>query len=112
MAGQSSQASGGHVLTALRQSTATFDHGTLSKVGFILLVYLDLLLTLFAVSHGFNEMNPVMSRFLDRSSELLLVKGVAPVFVAWLVPSRLLWPSIGLMLAVAGWNIAQLLTSL
>ena len=97
-------------MTALRQSVATFSHGTLFKVGFILLCYLDLLLTLFALQHAFTELNPVMLRFLSRPGELVLAKMIAPPVIAWLVPDRFLLPSIGFLLAVTAWNVSGLVT--
>jgi len=99
-------------MTGLRQSAATFNRGALSKFGFIALAYLDLLLTLVAMQHGFSEMNPFMARFLTKPMELFLVKVAAPPFIAWLVPSKLLLPSIALVLAITGWNIAELVSSL
>ena len=86
--------------------------GSRSKVGFVFLIYLDLLLTLIALERGFTEMNPLMLRLLASPGGLVLVKGVAPLFIAWLMPAKLLLPSIALMLAVGGWNIRELLTSL
>ena len=68
-----------------------------------------MVLTLFAWHQGFGEANPFMLRFLSKPGELLLVKVVAPPFIVWLVPAKLLLPSIGFMLAVIGWNIAGLL---
>lgn len=99
-------------MTYLRHSVATFSRGTLFKIGFIALVYLDLVLTLFALQHGFTEMNPFMVRLLSKPAELVLVKVTAPPLIAWLVPSPLLLPAIALTLGVSGWNIASLLTSL
>ena len=99
-------------MTALRYSAATFGHGTLWKVGFLALVYLDLLLTLYAVDHGFRELNPFVSSLLSRPVELLLIKGIAPIGIAWLVPARLLLPSVCFMFLVVGWNIGALLLSL
>jgi len=98
-------------LTALSYSAAAFRCGLLLKTGFVALIYLDLLLTLFAMQLGFSEMNPVMGRLLSRPSELLLAKVIAPPFIAWLVPGRLLLAAIAFMLAVTGWNISGLLTS-
>ena len=95
----------------IHRSVATFGHGTRWKFGFIALVYLDLLLTLFAVQHGYSELNPIMTRLLSRPEELLLVKGLAAPIIAWLVPAQLLLPSVGVLLALAGWNISELLVS-
>lgn len=99
-----------NALSALRSSTATFSRGTAYKIGFVALIYLDLLLTVFALRHGASEMNPVMLRLLDNPLELGLVKVVIPVFIAWLVPSMLLLLSIAFMAGVTGWNLTQLLS--
>lgn len=96
-------------MTAIRQSAATFSHGTPLKIGYVVLIYLDLLLTMFALQHGFTEMNPFMIRLLRSPMELFLVKALATPFIAWLVPSLILVPSIAMMLAITGWNITGLL---
>lgn len=97
-------------MLALRQSVATFGHSTSYKLWFMVFIYLDFALTLFAVQRGFTEVNPYMVRLLDDPSQLLLVKGLIPLFIAWLVPGKLLLPSIGIMVVVAAWNGNQLLT--
>lgn len=99
-------------MVELRQSVATFSRGANFKLSFVFLVYLDLVLTLLAVGHGFNEMNPFMQRMLSRPAELTLVKGVAPLVIAWLVPAKLLVPAIALLLFVVGWNARELLAAL
>ena len=95
-------------MTALLQSAATFGRGTRYKIGFVALVYLDLMLTLFALQHGFSELNPFMERMLSRPWELFLVKVVAPPSIAWLAPAKFLLPSIGFVLAAMGWNLVAL----
>ena len=99
-------------MLALRQSTATFAHGTALKVVFIAVAFIDLLLTMSAVQQGFVEMNPIMVRALGNPLELVMLKVMAPVFIAWLAPDKLLIPSIGLLMAVTGWNMAQLMGGL
>lgn len=106
------QAGEGNGLAAISQSVGTFTRGTLFKASFLVLVYLDLLLTLVALDLGYIEMNSYMLRLLSRPPELLMVKGATPVLIAWLVPAPLLLPAIGFMLAVSVWNIGQLLISL
>jgi hypothetical protein len=96
-------------MLALRQSVATFGHGTVYKLCFIGIIYLDLVLTLFAMERGFTEVNPYMVRLLASPESLLLVKVMAPILIAWLVPGRLLLPSIGLMVAVSAWNVGELM---
>ncbi len=97
-------------MAVLRAAVFEQKQATLPKAGFLLLVYVDLLLTLFAVSHGFNEMNPMMVHYLSKPWELFFVKVVAPPFIAWAVPGKFLIPSIVLMLVVTAWNVAALLS--
>lgn len=97
------------MVTVLSQSLGTFTRGTFFKTSFLLLIYLDLLLTLVALNLGYVEMNSYMLRLLSRPPELLMVKVVMPVLIAWLVPAPLLLPAVSFMLAVSGWNIGQLL---
>ena len=92
-----------------RSSLATLSHAATWKIGFVTLIYLDLLLTLFATQHGFTEMNPFMARLLSRPGELYLVKVVVPLCIVWVVPAKLLLPSIGFMLFVVGWNVKEIL---
>lgn len=94
-------------MSALRLSVATFRHGTRLKVAFIAAVYLDVALTYLARAIGFTELNPVMASLLEDPERLLLVKGMFPVALAWLVPDRLLLPSVAFMIGVAGWNLSQ-----
>jgi hypothetical protein len=67
------------------------------------------MVTIFALQHGFVETNPLMLRLLARPGELLLVKVVAPLLIAWLAPSKLLLPAICFMMAVNGWHLTVLL---
>jgi hypothetical protein len=39
---------------------------------------------------------------------LILIKFIIPIFVAWVMPGRLLWPSIALLGLVVIWNIKEL----
>ena len=99
------------MVTALRQYAGTFGSGIEWKLGFVVLVYLDLVLTLVAIQLGFNEVNPLMVRFLSRPEELIIIKVILPPIIAWLIPARLLAPSLAFMLLVAGWNGAMPLAS-
>lgn len=97
-------------MTALRRSALTFSSGTATKVAFICLLYLDLLLTVYAVENGATELNPVMASLLGQPWALALVKVLAPLLIAWAVPSKLLMLSIVFMSGVTGWNAVQILT--
>ena len=69
----------------------------------------DLTFTVVAVSLGFTEMNPFMSFLITLPILLIVVKLVIPVLIAWLIPGRLLLPSIALLALVTIWNIKELL---
>ena len=93
-------------------SAATFKHDTVQKASFVLLSLLDLTLTVLAASLGFQELNPVVQQLVGIPVLLMVVKLAVPLVIAWLVPGRLLLPSIGLLGLVAVWNIKELLISL
>jgi len=88
-------------------SVATFRHDYHLKAAFLGLAYLDLVLTYIAVQSGYHEMNPLMMQLLANPMALVLVKGVAPFALAWLLPGRLLLPSTLFMFAVACWNLKE-----
>ena len=90
------------------QTMATFRHGTQEKLLFLTLVYVDVVVSSFAVSAGFSEINPLMAQLLASPMMLILVKGVTPMVISWLVPSRLLLPSSLFMVLVLGWNFKEL----
>jgi len=79
------------------------------KFSLILLIYLDLVLTIYAMSLGFLELNPHMQTLLANPLHLLLTKVIAPLFIAWLAPAKLLLPAIGFMIFVIGWNTKELI---
>lgn len=91
------------------ESSATFKKSTALKVSFIILSQFDLAFTLVAVSVGFTELNPLISFIIRLPVLLLMVKLVIPVLIAWLIPGRLLLPSIALLAGVAIWNIKEML---
>jgi len=74
-----------------------------------LLCQLDLVLTAFAVNHGFHELNPVVRSLLNAPLVLIFIKCAVPILIAWLAPGRLLLPAIAWLLLVVGWNIKELL---
>jgi hypothetical protein len=96
------------VIANLMASAVTFKKCTAEKLCFILLNFLDLGLTVFAVSSGLNELNPLMRHMLDVPYQLVLVKIGMPVLMAWLVPGKLLIPAAGLLAVIVGWDIRQL----
>jgi hypothetical protein len=98
--------------TSWWDSSATFKRCTTEKVSFIVLNLIDLALTLAAMSLGFDELNPLVGFLLEIPALLVLVKGVLPLLLAWLIPGRLLWPSIALLAVVAIWNVKELIVYL
>ena len=96
-------------LLDLRLTTATFAHGTGLKLAFVALGAVDLLVTLYALSSGYVEVNPVFEAARGLPAGLFLLKVAGPVALAWLVPSKLLLPSIALLAVVLAWNMGALL---
>jgi hypothetical protein len=93
----------------LLASALTFKKCTVEKLAFILLNVFDMALTMFALSQGAHELNPLMRSMVDSPLQLYTVKLILPLFVAWLLPGRLLLPSIALLLLVVGWDVHQLI---
>jgi hypothetical protein len=93
-------------------SSATFKQCTAEKVAFIALAEADLLLTVVAVFAGFTELNPFMKFMLAVPALLVLIKGILPVIIAWVVPGRLLWPSIAALGVVLALNVRELIAAL
>ncbi len=91
------------------ESSATFRKCTAEKASFILLSQFDLAFTVIAVSLGFTEINPIMNYFIHMPVLLLVLKLAIPVLIAWLIPGKLLLPSIALLAVVAVWNIKEML---
>jgi hypothetical protein len=93
----------------LMASAFTFRVGTREKLAFIVLNWIDLSLTLFAMTIGANELNPVMRNLFNNPVYLYSAKLLIPTFLAWLLPGKILWPSIALLLLVVAWNVKELL---
>ena len=78
------------------------------KFSYVFLHQVDLVLTVLATSAGFSELNPIIKSMIGAPSELLLVKLIIPLLIAWLVPGKLLLPAVLLLSAVVGWNLKEL----
>jgi hypothetical protein len=91
------------------ESAATFKKHTREKVLFVLLNQFDLTFTVVAVAAGFTEVNPFMRLLISLPILLIIVKLLIPAWLAWLIPGRLLWPSIALLALVTIWNIKEAL---
>jgi len=83
--------------------------GLYIRVGYVLLHQVDLALTVFAVSLGLFELNPLVRNLLPTPVQLVVVKLVIPILIAWLIPSKLLLPALALLSVVVIWNIKELL---
>lgn len=94
------------------ESSATFRKCTAEKASFILLSQFDLVFTVIAVSLGFTELNPIVSYLIHMPVFLLILKLAIPVLLAWLIPGKLLLPSIALLAVVAVWNIKEMISFL
>ncbi len=94
--------------TSWWDSTATFRKCTAEKASFILLCQFDLTLTVLAINLGLAELNPFIRYLVQIPALLLVIKLAIPVLIAWLMPGRLLWPSIALLALVVIWNIKEL----
>jgi len=90
-------------------SAVTFKKCTVSKIAFILLNQFDLSLTVLAISLGLTELNPFVRFLVEIPALLILVKLVIPVLIAWIMPGKLLLPSIALLAIVVLWNIKELI---
>lgn len=94
---------------ARRYFTAVeFKHGIPIKVGYVLLQQADMLMTNFAMSAGFHEVNPIVRGMLSSPTELLAIKLFIPIVIAWLVPAKLLIPAVALLLLVLTLNLHAL----
>ena len=92
----------------LWDSAATFRRCTVEKASFVLLNQFDLTLTVLAMYLGFSEMNPFIRYLINIPALLLVVKLAIPLLIAWLMPGKLLLPSIALLALVVIWNIKEL----
>ncbi len=93
----------------LWESTRKHKEETLLKACYVLLQAVDLLLTIVGMSFGFSELNVVMRNLLNNPWQLIIIKLVVPIFIAWFVPGRLLIPAIVLLSLVVCWDLKELL---
>ena len=99
-------------LRNLLDSTFTYSRDSWGKIAFVSLIYLDVLLTLIALSMGFTEMNALAKTLFESPLRLALLKVALPPVLAWLSPALLLLPSIAIMCLVNLWNIKELFLGL
>ena len=97
------------MLASLMDSAITFKKSTTEKVAFISLNLIDLVLTLFAMNLGAQEINPIMRGMISSPAALYTTKLLMPMVLAWLLPGKLLIPSIAILVFIVGWDIRELL---
>jgi hypothetical protein len=90
-------------------SAVTFKRCTASKMSFILLNQFDLFLTVLAISLGLTELNPLVRFLVEIPILLIIVKMIIPVLIAWIMPGKLLWPAIAVLVVAVLWNITELI---
>jgi len=78
------------------------------KACYLVLQQLDLGLTVYAASLGLSEMNPWIRSLLGSPMQLVTFKLAIPLFIAWVVPYKLLIPACLLLAVVVGWNLREL----
>ncbi len=66
-------------------------------------------MTLFAISLGLSELNPLMRYLVTVPFLLLIVKCAIPLLIAWLIPGKLLLPAIILLALLVSWNVKEML---
>ena len=96
-------------MNSLLSSAATFNRGVAEKVSFVALQGLDILLTLYAVSIGLSELNPLISSSINTPIQFILFKVISPVLIAWIVPGKLLLPAIAFIALVVCWDLKELI---
>ena len=96
------------MMTGWWESTATFKKCTVEKASFVFLCLLDLILTLLAINLGLSEINPFIGYLIQIPALFLVMKLFIPAIIAWIMPGKLLLPSIGLLALVVIWNIKEL----
>jgi len=100
------------MIAQLFNSAATFKRDTFSKLSFILLHQVDLVLTCIALSYGLSELNPFIISTLQSPLHLIAIKLAIPLIIAYLCPGKLLIPASLLLCLVIGWDIKELLSSM
>ena len=100
------------MVTGWWSSSATFKKCTAEKLSFILLAVLDLTLTVLAMWLGLWEVNPLIRLLVQLPFLLIVVKLIIPVLIAWLMPGKLLLPSIAVLALVVIWNVKELVVFL
>lgn len=94
------------------ESDRNYGYSLALKTSFVCLHLVDLILTNIGASLGLYELNPLMRNMLDAPLQLLTIKLVIPLLIAWLLPGKLLIPAIAILAGVIIWNVKELLFTL
>jgi hypothetical protein len=97
------------MIANLMISAFTFRRCTAEKMIFLWLNLIDLGLTIFAVSAGLTELNPVVRQMLVSPYQAYTAKIGIPLLLTWAVPGKLLLPGIVLLALIIGWDIKELI---
>jgi len=95
--------------SSVRKRGITHSQDIVIKASYLLLQQIDLVLTVFAISIGLTEINPLMRSLLASPFLLVAAKLIIPLFIVWLVPGKFLIPAVGLLTLVVIWNVKELL---
>jgi hypothetical protein len=102
------------VTSSLRQKFAIFNQrfntkwANEFKLSYLFLQQIDLIFTVYAMSHGAQELNPLVRMILGSLPLIFLVKLLVPLLIVYLVPGGLLLPCIACQVFVLVWNIREL----
>ena len=102
------------VTSTLKQSVAIFYQrfntkwANEFKLSYLFLQQVDLLFTVYAMSHGALELNPFVRMILSSLPLIFLFKLLIPLLIVYLVPGGLLMPGIVVQLIVLVWNVKEL----
>jgi hypothetical protein len=96
------------MFSSFMASAMTFRKSTTEKIAFVSLNVIDMVLTLFAMNLGANELNPIMRGMISTPVALYTTKLLMPLVLAWLLPGKLLYPSIAALVFVVGWDVREL----
>jgi hypothetical protein len=93
---------------SMLEGAATFRRDSIAKLTFVILIYLDVVMTMGALSFGMSELNVLARMIFQNPIYVLALKVAPPPLIAWLLPGKLLVPSIAFMVFVIGWNTKEL----
>ena len=78
------------------------------KLSYLFLQQVDLIFTVYAMSHGAMELNPILRVILSSIPLIFLFKLLIPLLMVYLIPGGLLVPGIVFQAIVLIWNVKEL----